>query len=173
LTKHRRGVFTPLTPSPFSGYPDPSPPPKASACFFVHPNPLTKRRLGRFIIFCTVHIESNKQRHTEQGCSGAGTRPPLPPLFGLKFVQKLVHYCNWLLTETQCRIILVQHVCRPKLFKNICLSLVSGVPHFFFRTMPLTRYDTRCYFNVRSKADISQLNLPRVRSNRSVFVGCF
>jgi len=23
-----------------------------------------------------------------------------------------------------------------------------------------TRYDTRCYFNVRSKADISQLNLP-------------
>ena len=24
-----------------------------------------------------------------------------------------------------------------------------------------TRYDTRCYFNVRSKADISQLNLPQ------------
>jgi len=23
------------------------------------------------------------------------------------------------------------------------------------------RYDTRCYFNVRSKADISQLNLPQ------------
>jgi len=23
------------------------------------------------------------------------------------------------------------------------------------------RYDTRCYFNVRSKADISQLNLPK------------
>jgi len=22
-------------------------------------------------------------------------------------------------------------VCRPKLFKNLCLSLVSGVPHFF------------------------------------------
>jgi len=22
------------------------------------------------------------------------------------------------------------------------------------------RYDTRCYFNVRSKADVSQLNLP-------------
>jgi len=28
-------------------------------------------------------------------------------------------------------------VCRPKLFKNHCLSLVSGVPHFFFRTTPL------------------------------------
>jgi len=27
-------------------------------------------------------------------------------------------------------------VCRPKLFKNLCLSLVSGVPHFFFRTTP-------------------------------------
>jgi len=26
----------------------------------------------------------------------------------------------------------------------------------------LKRYDTRCYFNVRSKADISQLNLPKV-----------
>ena len=26
--------------------------------------------------------------------------------------------------------------------------------------MMMLRYDTRCYFNVRSKADISQLNLP-------------
>ena len=31
-----------------------------------------------------------------------------PPLFGLKFVQKLVHCCNWLLAETQCEIISVQ-----------------------------------------------------------------
>ena len=28
------------------------------------------------------------------------------------------------------------------------------------------RYDTRCYFNVRSKADISQLNLPHGRESR-------
>jgi len=28
-----------------------------------------------------------------------------PPLFGLKFVKKLVHCCNWLLTETQFKII--------------------------------------------------------------------
>jgi len=28
------------------------------------------------------------------------------------------------------------------------------------------RYDTRCYFNVRSKADMSQLNLPHVTSVR-------
>ena len=27
------------------------------------------------------------------------------------------------------------------------------------------RYDTRCYFNVRSKADISQLNLPHGTNN--------
>jgi len=66
------------------------------------------------------------------------TRPPLPPTFsGLKFVQKLVHCCNWLLTETQCKIISVQHVRRPKTFKNLCLSLVSGVPHFFLSTTPL------------------------------------
>ena len=28
------------------------------------------------------------------------------------------------------------------------------------RVVDTIRYDTRCYFNVRSKADISQLNLP-------------
>jgi len=45
------------------------------------------------------------------------TRPPLlPHFFGLKFVQKLVHFCNWLLPEMQCKIISVQHACRPKLF---------------------------------------------------------
>jgi len=36
-----------------------------------------------------------------------GDASPTPPLFGLKFVQKLVHCCNWLLTETQCKIIFV------------------------------------------------------------------
>jgi len=30
----------------------------------------------------------------------------------------------------------------------------------FARQLPCLRYDTRCYFNVRSKADMSQLNLP-------------
>jgi len=30
---------------------------------------------------------------------------------------------------------------------------------------PLIRYDTRCYFNVRSKADISRLNLPHGTDN--------
>jgi len=31
-------------------------------------------------------------------------------------------------------------VCRPKLFKNLCLSLVLGVPHFFFSTTFLVYY---------------------------------
>jgi len=32
-------------------------------------------------------------------------------------------------------------------------------------TADTIRYDTRCYFNVRSKADISQLNLPHGTDN--------
>ena len=31
--------------------------------------------------------------------------------------------------------------------------------------VPTIRYDTRCYFNVRSKADMSQLNLPHGTDN--------
>jgi len=30
------------------------------------------------------------------------------------------------------------------------------------------RYDTRCYFNVRSKADISQLNLPHGKTGTNI-----
>ena len=37
-----------------------------------------------------------------------------------------------------------------------------GRPHMGANTI---RYDTRCYFNVRSKADISQLNLPHGNDN--------
>ena len=32
-------------------------------------------------------------------------------------------------------------------------------------SLPVKRYDTICYFNVRSKADISQLNLPHGTDN--------
>jgi len=32
-------------------------------------------------------------------------------------------------------------------------------------TTDTTRYDTRCYFNVRSKADMSRLNLPHGDDN--------
>jgi len=34
------------------------------------------------------------------------------------------------------------------------------VRHTIFWNTVYTGYDTRCYFNVRSKADTSQLNLP-------------
>ena len=34
-----------------------------------------------------------------------------------------------------------------------------------FRSPSSTRYDTRCYFNVRSKADMSQLSLPHGNDN--------
>ena len=37
-------------------------------------------------------------------------------------------------------------------------------PDFIFQPVAI-RYDTRCYFNVRSKADISQLNLPHGTDN--------
>jgi len=50
-----------------------------------------------------------------------------PSLFLTEIRAKLVHCCNWLLTETQCKIISVHHECRPKMFKNLRLSLVSGL----------------------------------------------
>ena len=127
-----------------------------------------------------LHVSS--QANVHQRCSGVGTRgdvvsplfstggtrPPFSQLFGLKFMQNVVHRCNWLLTELQCKIIVstaelisncYRHsptssciawqdqrsavavfvmcmnvrVCRPKLFKNLCLSVVSGVPHLLFR----------------------------------------
>jgi len=43
-----------------------------------------------------------------------------------------------------------------------------GLAYVSSRGIPLMRdlrYDTRCYFNVRSKADISQLNLPHGTNN--------
>ena len=60
----------------------------------------------------------------------------VPHFFGLKFVQKLVHCCNWLLTETQCKIISVQHVCRPKSFKKSLSKSCFRRPSLF-RTTPL------------------------------------
>jgi len=82
------------------------------ACTYIHTH-----------IYTYVHAYETSRWPMDdaQGCSG-GTRgdgvphffrqrgrvPHSPPLFGLKFVQKLVHCCNWLLTETQCKIISVQ-----------------------------------------------------------------
>ena len=46
----------------------------------------------------------------------------------------------------------MQNVCVCRSIMNVCFHIS-------------VRYDTRCYFNVRSKADISQLNLPHGKSD--------
>jgi len=103
------------------------------------------RYFSRSLVCCyTTKIEVMKLQHYRvvvgRGRGGDGVSPT-PPLFRLKFMQTFVHCCNWLLTERQCKIMSVQHVCRPKLFKNICLSLVSGAfPPLLFRTTPLQHY---------------------------------
>jgi len=67
---------------------------------------------------CTRRAQNrNVSWPQNRGVVGRGRRPPLfstggrvpypQPLFGLKFVQKSVHCCNWLLTETQRKIISV------------------------------------------------------------------
>ena len=66
----------------------------------------------------------------------------------------------------------------PKGLKVPCLFMIAEVsircpknPEVGIRRIPAytpqytTGYDTRCYFNVRSKADISQLNLPHGTDN--------
>ena len=114
---------------------------------------------GQYASSCQISSKSVKRLQTYGDLTvlNRETCPPLPLTFiGLKFVQKLVHCCSWLLTETQCKIRSVQHVRRPKLFKNLCLGLVSGVPHFFFRTTPLL-----CWLSVAWK-------LLRWRSGHSV-----
>jgi len=47
---------------------------------------------------------------------------------------------------------------------SVCLSVPSRDRSRGMRHIPI-RYDTRCYFNVRSKADMSQLNLPHGTDN--------
>jgi len=46
--------------------------------------------------------------------------------------------------------------------QGTCIARPSGA------TVGRMRYDTRCYFNVRSKADMSQLNLPHGTDNSTV-----
>ena len=51
--------------------------------------------------------------------------------------------------------------------KNVRTITISNLPETYQHSQinSETRYDTRCYFNVRSKADISQLNLPHGTDN--------
>ena len=45
------------------------------------------------------------------------------------------------------------------------VAVVIKVRHGAYIASPSIRYDTRCCFNVRSKADMSQLNLPHGTNN--------
>ena len=61
----------------------------------------------------------------------------------------------------------LQHARRPPLDDRIRTAQRGTL--FCAASYDTIRYDTRCYFNVRSKADISQLNLPHgVQSMLSV-----
>jgi len=44
----------------------------------------------------------------------------------------------------------------------------ESVVHTFYTYFITIRYDTRCHFNVRSKADTSQLNLPHAHTHAPV-----
>ena len=46
--------------------------------------------------------------------------------------------------------------------KSGCQCLIAIFPHLLWLKCYIGVYDTRCYFNVRSKANVSQLNLPQV-----------
>jgi len=47
-------------------------------------------------------------------------------------------------------------------FGEVTSDHAQSINQYSFITI---RYDTRCYFNVRSKADMSQLNLPHGTDN--------
>jgi len=79
-----------------------------------------RRHLDQLARLCTAH---GRDQRTDsmgvvgRGCGGTasphffrqgGRVPHSPSFFGLKFVQTFFHCCNWLLTETQCKIISVQ-----------------------------------------------------------------
>jgi len=66
---------------------------------------------------------------------------PSPTFSGLKFVPRLASSCIAGQDQRSAVAIFLMcmrvRVCRPKLFKNLCLSLVSGVPPLLFRNTPL------------------------------------
>ena len=68
-----------------------------------------------------------------------------------------------------------QKVTEESALESVVLFIVTGTMLWICRHVKAlrrvsgreyrVRYDTRCYFNVRSKADISQLNLPHGTDN--------
>jgi len=124
-------------------------------CRVIRRSSMTMKAHTYYIIFGRPPIRGEASPMVLVACRGVvgpGTRETASPLFStgervphsiqlfeLKFVQKLVHCRNWLLTETQCKIISVQHVCRPKLFKkSLSKSCFRRPPPLLFRTTPLS-----------------------------------
>ena len=60
----------------------------------------------------------------------------------------------------------VSNIC-DETWRSVSLLNTFEVSFELFRVKEINRkrYDTRCYFNVRSKADMSQLNLPHGNDN--------
>ena len=60
----------------------------------------------------------------------------------------------------------VSNIC-DETWRSVSLLNTFEVSFELFRVKEINRkrYDTRCYFNVRSKADMSQLNLPHENDN--------
>jgi len=58
-----------------------------------------------------------------------------------------------------------RHAVKPEVIKATRANQALFKKNIVSRHVRQIRYDTRCYFNVRSKADISQLNLPHGTDN--------
>jgi len=66
----------------------------------------------------------------------------------------------------QQNVYMIEHSQVVDVLRNVFGRLSTGHPADGVKARYDTiRYDTRCYFNVRSKADISQLNLPHGTDN--------
>ena len=63
------------------------------------------------------------------------------------------------------RITASYHLCGMRDIMTSTLDNMINKLWIQLRVYDTIRYDTRCYFNVRSKADISQLNLPHGTDN--------
>jgi len=65
-----------------------------------------------------------------------------------------------------CDVALVPFLLMTTLMRKVGRAVGStAASSLVYSTYDTIRYDTRCYFNVRSKADISQLNLPHGTDN--------
>ena len=113
----------------------------SNARFLGPQSPYLKRHLDRFSRVCRAHGRKQQtQEHTHTQTTQLRSNSP--------------HYH-------------AMHAMRPKIIavNKLLQQTGSQRPHRCSPWGIKLRYDTRCYFNVRSKADISQLNLPHGTDN--------